>query len=125
MGCQGCHPGLPEIMVVVPKSVRADRDRVGKAYAISDVITASYFYPKGRCNRDMPLISPIPLPDEDVEPHGLTGDIASTSRSLRDGETMEWMLITGVSIICSTSTEHSDSRIMHQHRSSQPLPRPD
>jgi hypothetical protein len=53
------------------------RIRVGKAYAISDIITVSYFYPLG--------------------PDGLTGDISEVSRPLKEGETMEWVLVSGVS----------------------------
>lgn len=52
--------------------------RVGKAYAISDVIQASYFYP--------------------LEPDGLKGEITPYRRALKDGEVMEWVLLSGVSV---------------------------
>jgi hypothetical protein len=59
------------------KRTRQLSSRVGKAYAISDIITVSYFYPLG--------------------PDGLTGDISEVSRPLKEGETMEWVLVSGVS----------------------------
>ena len=58
------------------KSRRQLTSRVGKAYAISDIITVKYFYPLG--------------------PDGLTGDISEVSRPLKDGESMEWVLVSGV-----------------------------
>lgn len=63
--------------------------RVGKAYAISDIITVSYFYPLG--------------------PDGLTGDVSEVSRPLKDGETMEWVLVSGVSPTTS-KRPHAETR---------------
>jgi hypothetical protein len=57
-------------------STRQLTSRVGKAYAISDIITVNYFYPLG--------------------PDGLTGDVSEVSRPLKEGETMEWVLVSGV-----------------------------
>lgn len=57
--------------------------RVGKAYAISDIITVNYFYPLG--------------------PDGLKGDVSEVSRPLKEGETMEWVLVSGVSSVARIS----------------------
>lgn len=68
-------------------------NRVGKAYAISDVISLSYFYPQGQsCFNLEPEFTA-----DFSEPEGLTGDITTTSRPLKDGESMEWILLSGVS----------------------------
>ena len=65
--------------------------RVGKAYAIADIITVKYFYPLGWSTMAF-------LPEADkAGPDGLTGDISEVSRPLKEGETMEWALVSGVS----------------------------
>ncbi|WWC89478.1 5'/3'-nucleotidase SurE [Kwoniella dendrophila CBS 6074] len=73
-----------DVKVVIPD---CQKSWVGKAYAISDVISASYFYP--------------------LEPDGLTGDITTKSRPLREGETMEWMLLSGTPATCTNIALHN------------------
>ena len=46
LGCEGGHSRLPEIMVSCMSAITLT-GRVGKAYAISDIISLSYFYPQG------------------------------------------------------------------------------
>jgi hypothetical protein len=71
--------------------------RVGKAYAISDVIEGRYFYPRGMKVMNLRVIS-ISKHYCLVEPDGLQGDITTESRPLKEGETMEWIMLSGVSI---------------------------
>ncbi|WWD17425.1 5'/3'-nucleotidase SurE [Kwoniella shandongensis] len=73
-----------DVKVVIP-----DRQKswVGKAYAISDVIAASYFYP--------------------LEPDGLNGEITTTARPLREGETMEWIMLSGTPATCTNIALHN------------------
>jgi hypothetical protein len=66
----------PGKLAIALQSRQQLTSRVGKAYAISDIITVSYFYPLG--------------------PDGLAGDISEVSRPLKDVETMEWVLVSGV-----------------------------
>ncbi|OCF60428.1 5'/3'-nucleotidase SurE [Kwoniella mangroviensis CBS 10435] len=73
-----------DVRVVIPD---CQKSWVGKAYAISDVISASYFYP--------------------LEPEGLTGDITTTPRSLKEGETMEWILLSGTPATCTNIALHN------------------
>ncbi|WRT66223.1 5'/3'-nucleotidase SurE [Kwoniella shivajii] len=73
-----------DVRVVIPD---CQKSWVGKAYAISDVITASYFYP--------------------LEPEGLTGEITATARPLKDGETMEWILLSGTPATCTNIALHN------------------
>ncbi|WWC70352.1 5'/3'-nucleotidase SurE [Kwoniella pini CBS 10737] len=73
-----------DIKVVIPDT---QKSWVGKAYAISDVISASYFYP--------------------LEPEGLTGEITNKSRPLKDGETMEWILLSGTPATCTNIALHN------------------
>lgn len=52
MGCESRRSGLSEVLVGFSHlyaEAAADRIRVSNAYAISDVITASYFYPLSEC----------------------------------------------------------------------------
>lgn len=65
--------------------------RVGKAYAISDIISLSYFYPQG----ELPIASRS-TGAHVTEPAGLTGDVTTTSRPLKEGENMEWIMLSGV-----------------------------
>ncbi|WVQ82229.1 5'/3'-nucleotidase SurE [Cryptococcus sp. DSM 104549] len=73
-----------DVRVVVPD---CQKSWVGKAYAISDIITASYFYP--------------------LEPDGLTGDISTTRRPMKEGETMEWVLLSGTPASCANIALHN------------------
>lgn len=70
--------------------------RVGKAYAISDVIEGRYFYPRGMKVMNLKVIS-ISKRYCLAEPDGLQGDITTESRPLKKGETMEWIMLSGVS----------------------------
>ena len=70
--------------------------RVGKAYAISEIISVSYFYPLGELIRWFRFCADI-----DLEPDGLKGETCSQPRPLKDGETMEWVLLSGVGLPCS------------------------
>ncbi|ORY32520.1 survival protein sure-like phosphatase/nucleotidase [Naematelia encephala] len=72
------------VKVVIPD---CQKSWVGKAYAISDIITLSYFYPLG--------------------PDGLTGDITPTPRPLKEGETMEWILLAGTPASCTNIALHN------------------
>ncbi len=69
---------------------------VGKAYAIGDIIKGKYFYPLGELR-----YRNIERGDADVmasvEPDGLKGEITETRRPFKEGETMEWILLNGVS----------------------------
>ncbi|KAK4686130.1 hypothetical protein P7C73_g4002, partial [Tremellales sp. Uapishka_1] len=73
-----------EVKVVIPD---CQKSWVGKAYAISDIISASYFYP--------------------LEPDGLTGETSTTPRPLKEGETMEWILLTGTPATCTNIALHN------------------
>ncbi|OCF36724.1 5'/3'-nucleotidase SurE [Kwoniella heveanensis CBS 569] len=73
-----------DVRVVIPD---CQKSWVGKAYAISDVITASYFYP--------------------LEPDGLKGEITTTPRPLKEGETMEWVLLSSTPASCTNIALHN------------------
>ncbi|WVQ72523.1 5'/3'-nucleotidase SurE [Cryptococcus sp. DSM 104548] len=73
-----------DVRVVIPD---CQKSWVGKAYAISDVIAASYFYP--------------------LEPDGLKGDITTERRPLKEGETMEWVLLSGTPATCANVGLHN------------------
>ncbi|TYJ57020.1 5'/3'-nucleotidase SurE [Cryptococcus floricola] len=73
-----------DVRVVIPD---CQKSWVGKAYAISDVIAASYFYP--------------------LEPDGLHGDITTERRPLKEGETMEWVLLSGTPATCANVALHN------------------
>ncbi|KAL7421761.1 hypothetical protein Q5752_003532 [Cryptotrichosporon argae] len=73
-----------DVRVVVPST---QKSWVGKAYAISDVIELAYFYPLG--------------------PDGRTGEISPISRPLKDGETMEWILLNGTPATCANIALHN------------------
>ncbi|KAK8864278.1 5'/3'-nucleotidase SurE [Kwoniella newhampshirensis] len=73
-----------DVRVVIPD---CQKSWVGKAYAISDVISASYFYP--------------------LDPDGLTGDITTTPRPLKEGETMEWIMLSGTPATCTNIALHN------------------
>ncbi|KIS01096.1 5'/3'-nucleotidase SurE [Cryptococcus deuterogattii 2001/935-1] len=73
-----------DVRVVIPD---CQKSWVGKSYAISDVVTASYFYP--------------------LEPDGLKGDITQTRRPLKKGESMEWVLISGTPATCANIALHN------------------
>lgn len=73
-----------DVRVVIPD---CQKSWVGKAYAISDVIEGKYFYPLG--------------------PDGLEGEITSTRRPLRDGEFMEWVLLSGTPATCANIGLHN------------------
>lgn len=73
-----------DVKVVIPD---CQKSWVGKAYAISDVVTTSYFYPQ--------------------EPDGLTGDITPAPRPFGNGETMEWILISGTPASCTNIALHN------------------
>jgi hypothetical protein len=97
---------LPEVMVGAvglrhPGKSTDGIWRVGKAYAINDIITAKFFYPLGGWPEQWQAIQLLhirhALADMCAEPEGLTGDVCETRRSLKEGETMEWILLSGVS----------------------------
>ncbi|GHJ87738.1 hypothetical protein NliqN6_4140 [Naganishia liquefaciens] len=73
-----------DVRVVVPD---CQKSWVGSAYAISDVIEGKYFYPR--------------------EPDGLEGEITTTSRPLKEGETMEWVLLSGTPATCANIALHN------------------
>ncbi|WWC61725.1 5'/3'-nucleotidase SurE [Kwoniella dejecticola CBS 10117] len=73
-----------DVRVVIPDT---QKSWVGKAYAISDVISASYFYP--------------------LEPEGLTGEVTTRPRPLKEGETMEWVLLSGTPATCTNIALHN------------------
>nr|ODN82625.1 5'/3'-nucleotidase SurE [Cryptococcus depauperatus CBS 7841] len=73
-----------DVRVVIPD---CQKSWVGKAYAISDIITTSYFYP--------------------LEPDGLKGDISVSPRPLKEGETMEWILLSGTPASCANIALHN------------------
>ncbi|WVQ82228.1 5'/3'-nucleotidase SurE [Cryptococcus sp. DSM 104549] len=72
-----------DVRVVIPNT---QKSWVGKAYAINDIITASYFYP--------------------LEPDGLTGEVTDEPRPLKEGETMEWVLLSGTPASCANIGLH-------------------
>lgn len=51
--------------------------RVGKGFAINQIIKATFFYP--------------------LEPDGRRGEVTTVRRPLKEGESMEWVLLDGVS----------------------------
>ncbi|KAE8538367.1 5'/3'-nucleotidase SurE [Cryptococcus gattii VGV] len=73
-----------DVRVVIPDS---QKSWVGKAYAINDVITASYFYPQ--------------------EPDGRTGEVSPHPRPLKQGESMEWVLLSGTPSSCANIALHN------------------
>ncbi|KIR53822.1 5'/3'-nucleotidase SurE [Cryptococcus gattii Ru294] len=73
-----------DVRVVIPDS---QKSWVGKAYAINDVITASYFYPQG--------------------PDGRTGEVTHVPRPLKHGESMEWVLLSGTPSSCANIALHN------------------
>ncbi|KAH8084632.1 putative cytoplasm protein [Filobasidium floriforme] len=73
-----------DVRVVIPD---CQKSWVGKAYAISDIIDGKYFYPRG--------------------PDGLEGEITSEKRPLKEGETMEWILLTGTPATCANIALHN------------------
>lgn len=63
---------------------------MGKGYQIQNIICANYFYPLGTL--------PFAASGADIsEPDGLTGEVTPIRRPLKEGETMEWVLLSGVS----------------------------
>ncbi|OXG89431.1 5'/3'-nucleotidase SurE [Cryptococcus neoformans Gb118] len=73
-----------DVRVVIPDS---QKSWVGKSYAISDIVTANYFYP--------------------LEPDGLKGEITQTRRPLKEGESMEWVLLSGTPATCANIALHN------------------
>ncbi|KAJ9125879.1 hypothetical protein QFC24_002663 [Naganishia onofrii] len=75
-----------DVRVVIPD---CQKSWVGSAYAISDVVQAMFFYPRG--------------------PDGLTGDIEYKRRPLNkeQGEEMEWVLLTGTPATCANIALHN------------------
>ncbi|ORX36795.1 survival protein sure-like phosphatase/nucleotidase [Kockovaella imperatae] len=73
-----------DVRVVIPD---CQKSWVGKAYAISEIISVSYFYP--------------------LAPDGLNGEICTQSRPLRDGESMEWVLLSGTPATCANIALHN------------------
>ncbi|KAI5453223.1 hypothetical protein NCC49_006248 [Naganishia albida] len=73
-----------DVRVVIPD---CQKSWVGPAYAISDVIEGKYFYPR--------------------EPEGLEGEITTKSRPLKEGETMEWVLLSGTPATCANIALHN------------------
>ncbi|XAO22059.1 5'/3'-nucleotidase SurE [Cryptococcus bacillisporus CA1280] len=73
-----------DVRVVIPDS---QKSWVGKAYAINDVITARYFYPQ--------------------EPDGRTGEVTHVPRPLKQGESMEWILLSGTPSSCANIALHN------------------
>lgn len=57
------------------------------------MISASYFYPRGEI---VLHIATLVLSSRSLGPDGMTGDITPVSRPLKDDETMEWVLLSGV-----------------------------
>lgn len=98
-------------VAILPRQLTSSR--VGKAYAISDIIQASYFYPRGMLTEMSPIracattkLPQIPCTDQkfqavsvliSLDPDGLEGDICETPRPLKEGEEAEWILLSGVS----------------------------
>ncbi|WVR07178.1 5'/3'-nucleotidase SurE [Kwoniella sp. DSM 27419] len=73
-----------DVRVVIPD---CQKSWVGKAYAISDIISASYFYP--------------------LEPDGLKGEVTTTPRPLKEGETMEWVMLSSTPASCTNIALHN------------------
>ncbi|OXG36619.1 5'/3'-nucleotidase SurE [Cryptococcus neoformans Ze90-1] len=73
-----------DVRVVIPD---CQKSWVGKSYAISDIVTANYFYP--------------------LEPDGLKGEITQTRRPLKEGESMEWVLLSGTPATCANIALHN------------------
>lgn len=73
--------------------------RVGKSYAISDIVTANYFYPLGKCHMIRHLLPTLMKLSSETEPDGLKGEITQTRRPLKEGESMEWVLLSGVCVL--------------------------
>ncbi|RSH93391.1 hypothetical protein EHS25_007747 [Saitozyma podzolica] len=72
-----------DVKVVVPTG---QMSWVGKAYRIKETITLSYFYPIG--------------------PDGLQGETCDVSRPLKEGETAEWILLSGTPATCANIGLH-------------------
>ncbi|OWZ59227.1 5'/3'-nucleotidase SurE [Cryptococcus neoformans A2-102-5] len=73
-----------DVRVVIPD---CQKSWVGKSYAISDIVTANYFYP--------------------LEPDGLKGEITQIRRPLKEGESMEWVLLSGTPATCANIALHN------------------
>ncbi|EIW70773.1 hypothetical protein TREMEDRAFT_68211 [Tremella mesenterica DSM 1558] len=73
-----------QVKVVIPD---CQKSWVGKAYAISEVVAVRYFYPS--------------------EPDGLKGEISTIRRPLKEGESMEWVLISGTPASCTNIALHN------------------
>ncbi|KAK0456471.1 survival protein sure-like phosphatase/nucleotidase [Armillaria borealis] len=71
------------VKVVLPSS---QKSWIGKAYHIKEVTKGTYFYPKS--------------------PDG-TGEVAVTSRPLKDGEIAEWILLDGTPATCANVGLHN------------------
>lgn len=72
-----------DVKVVLPSS---QKSWIGKAYHITEVVKGRYYYPQ--------------------EPDG-KGDISHVSRSLREGETAEWILLDGTPATCANVALHN------------------
>ncbi|CAK9785460.1 unnamed protein product [Cutaneotrichosporon oleaginosum] len=73
-----------EVRVVIPDG---QRSWVGKGFAINQIITAAFFYP--------------------LEPDGRQGEVTTARRPLKEGETMEWVLLNGTPATCSNIGLHN------------------
>ncbi|KAK0208340.1 survival protein sure-like phosphatase/nucleotidase [Desarmillaria ectypa] len=71
------------VKVVLPSS---QKSWIGKAYHIKELTKGTYFYPKA--------------------PDG-TGEVAVTSRPLKDGEIAEWILLDGTPATCANVALHN------------------
>lgn len=47
-----------------------------------------------------------------AEPEGLEGEITTKSRPLKDGETMEWVLLSGVSATAASMLRTTDNKLL-------------
>ncbi|WOO77066.1 putative tubulin--tyrosine ligase PBY1 [Vanrija pseudolonga] len=73
-----------DVRVVVPAT---QNSWVGKGFAITQIIDANYFYP--------------------LEPDGLKGEITTKRRPLKEGESMEWVLLSGTPSTCANIALHN------------------
>ncbi|EMD42032.1 hypothetical protein CERSUDRAFT_110571 [Gelatoporia subvermispora B] len=72
-----------DVKVVIPSS---QKSWIGKAYQIKDLIGGRYFYPR--------------------DPDG-SGEVSEESRPLKEGETVEWILLDGTPATCANIALHN------------------